>query len=111
MKKKGFSAIFIIPVVVLLLLIAGVFAYKLYSDGVTAKAAEETSVVKQLPGLTQPSGKPKSGYAGLPVPTATPLPTPIPVVTPVEMGDMLKRIESDTGIHDFDTVDTETAKL
>ena len=111
MKKKGFSAIFIIPVVVLLLLIAGVFAYKLYSDGVTAKAAEETSVVKQLPGLTQPSGKPKSGYAGLPDPTRTPTPT-IPVrITPMDVEDALKVIENDTGKSDFDNLDTESAKL
>lgn len=108
--KKGFSIIFIIPVIVLMLVIGGIFAYKLYSDGVKAKAAEAPTV-RVLPGLQNPAGKPKSGYAGLPDPTRTPTPT-IPVtITPMDVEDALKIIENDTGKSDFDNLDTESAKL
>ena len=108
MKKKGFSAILIIPIVILILVIGGAFAYKLYSDGVQTKAVEPPSAVKVLPGLQAPTGKPSGGYGGLNAPTPTPT---IVVAPPMDAEEALKAIEQDTGSTDFNTLDSESAKL
>jgi len=59
-KQKGFS-ILIIPIIALVLAIAGVFGYKFYTDGLKAKTAD-IPVNKVTPPLTKSQGKPSKGY-------------------------------------------------
>jgi len=86
-RKNGYSAILFIPIFFLVLAIAGVFMYKLYSDGTRAKASEP-KIIKTLPPL-QPGNtlQPKKGYGSLKtlVVTNTPTPTLRPTV-PVPSG-------------------------
>jgi hypothetical protein len=74
MKKfHGFSIILIIPFIVLVFAIAGVFAYKFYNDRVKTKTPEELSVEKTMPSLQGAGEKPATGYGNVkgPTPIAT----------------------------------------
>jgi hypothetical protein len=72
-KPNGFSMIILIPIIVLVLAIAGVFAYKLYSEGTKTKASE-LPVEKSLPPLQGTGEKPATGYGTVknPSPIAVP---------------------------------------
>jgi len=75
MNHKGFSII-IIPLVVLLLAVAGVFAYKLYSDGVKSQAAQESpAILKTIPSLQGAAAKPVKGYGSVKEPTKSATPS------------------------------------
>lgn len=68
-KARGFSVLLIIPIITLVLAIAGVFIYKLYSDGVNAKAAQEKPILKITPPLDSSGKKPSTGYGTIQGPT------------------------------------------
>jgi len=100
-KQKGFSAILILPLVVLVLAVVGVFAYKLYSDGVKAKAQEEqqSTIIKTNPSLQGAPVKPVKGYGGMQGATraASPSATPTKEATSTVSGTPLEALleESD----------------
>ena len=104
-KHKGFSVIFIIPVIVLALSIAGVFAYKLYSDGTKAKASE-VPVNKTIPPLQGAKGKPSTGYGRVSGPIIKISPTP----APIDLETIINETE-DTGETDLKAIDTSAAQL
>jgi hypothetical protein len=104
-KYKGFSVIFIIPVIVLALSIAGVFAYKLFSEGTKAKASE-VPVNKTIPPLQNAVGKPSTGYENVKGPTIKISPTP----ATVDLETIINETE-DTGETDLKAIDTSAAQL
>lgn len=104
-RKKGFSIILIIPIIVLVLAIGGVFMYKLYSEGTRAKASE-TPIEKTMPPLSQTGKKPSTGYGQVQSPTFTP--TPAPAQT--DLDDILK--ETDDGAEaELKSLDATASKL
>jgi len=104
-KNKGFSLILIIPIIILVLAIGGVFVYKLYSDGTKAKASE-TPVIKTIPTLQGAKGKPSAGYGAIKGPTIKVTPTP----TAVDLETLLNETE-DTGETDLKAIDASAAQL
>ena len=104
-KHKGFSIIFIIPVIVLALSIAGVFAYKLYSDGTKAKASG-VPVNKTIPPLQGTKGKPSVGYGTVKGPTIKISPTPALIDLEIIINET-----DDGGEAELKEIDTSAAQL
>ena len=104
-KQKGFSMIFIIPVIVLALAIAGVFAYKLYSEGTRAKASE-TPLNKTIPPLQSGKGKPSVGYGTVKGPTIKVSPTP----AQTDLETLINETD-DGGESDLKEIETSAAQL
>jgi len=113
MKKfRGFSVLFIIPIIALLLSVGGVFAYKLYSEATKAKASE-VPIDKIVPPLVTETGKPVSGYGGIQGPT--PGPTGIGGKTGSSSGQinietLFTEDPNDSG-PDFSIIDTSLTQL
>lgn len=114
-NKRGMSAIIIIPMVVLMMAIVGVFAYKLYSEGTRTKAAEPAAVPKTLPSLKTTGNKPKGGYGTLAAPSVTVTPMAKPsqpaasMLENVDVGEIAT--SSSNGGADFTAVDKAISGL
>lgn len=113
MKRKGLSIVVIIPLIVLSLVIAGVFGYKLYSD-MTATRARASEIPKTLPNIAaQSAKKPTSGYGSVKAPS----PTPKPVIdirtlsSPDDFEAVLEDMTDDGGQREMNDVSDDIKTL
>jgi len=111
-KTRGFSMLYIIPIIALLLAIGGVFFYKLYTEGAKVKATD-VPVVKIVPPIVTETGKPSSGYGSIPVITPTPVSTFLPVGSSSVQIDLETLINEDPEDNspDFSPIDASLIQL
>jgi hypothetical protein len=103
-KLHGFSVIMIIPIIILVLSIGGVFMYKLYSDGTKTKAAEELPVHKTLPSLLTSPSKPSKGYGSVTTPVVV-RPTDISTPSPTNVASQSGYVNLDTLLNESPSAD------
>ncbi len=107
-KQKGFS-ILIIPIIALILAIAGVFGYKLYTDGMKAKTAD-IPVNKVTPSLTKSQGKPSKGYGTVEGPVMLNVDQAGTVSSQTDLETLLNETD-DGGEADLKSLDASAAEL
>jgi len=114
-KPNGFSIIILIPIIVLVFAIAGVFLYKLYSEGTKTKAAE-ILIEKTLPPLRGSAAKPVTGYGTINAPTPS-VTAVLPNTTlessesgQTELDTLLNESSNDDG-PDYSSIDTNLQQL
>ena len=105
-KKKGFPLIWLIPLLVVGILVTGVFAYKLYSEGSVRTKAAGTPVSKAIPQIPVISGKPSSGYGAIKGPSPTPSPGP----KTIDLNALINGTDDD-GKLDFDAIEASASQL
>jgi hypothetical protein len=101
-NKNGFSTILILPILVLIIVVLGAFAYKLNSDRIRAQELQKTPMVtKVIPPLQTAPKKPTVGYGVVPIPV-------VKKETIPEIGIVEPQIGSNSATVDLETLINET---